>query len=114
VDVTPLASWVLLAIGTLAVVFSVIGILAAPNPYQRLHYMGPAATAGVVTIVAAIVVRESVSQLGVKAILTGGFLFVMNPLLAHATARALRAHEHGQWQPKPEENIPVAGAEEPR
>jgi multisubunit Na+/H+ antiporter MnhG subunit len=42
------------------------------------------------------VLRESLSQAGIKAILTAALLIVASPVLAHATARALyiRQRDH--------------------
>lgn len=104
---------ILLGLGVAACALTAIGLWLAPNVYQRLHFMAAAGTIGVISIVAAIVVRESVSQLGIKAILTGVALVLMNPVLAHATARACRIHEHGQWPAQPEERIPVVRGEGP-
>jgi multicomponent Na+:H+ antiporter subunit G len=103
----------LLATGVMACALTVIGLLRAPNVYQRLHYSAVAATVGIVAIVAALLVREGGSQLGIKAILTGIVVILMNPVLAHATARAFRIHEQGQWPPKAEERVPVIRGEGP-
>ena len=88
---------VLLAIGAAAVVLSVIGVLAPGTVYRRLHYLAPAATIGVVAIAVAIVWAEGFGQMGIKALLTGAVLFIMNPILTHATARGARTHERGRW-----------------
>jgi multisubunit Na+/H+ antiporter MnhG subunit len=42
-----------------------------------------------------------------KAILTAAFLLVSGPMLAHATARSARIHDHGDWEARPEEGIEV-------
>ena len=89
---------VLLGIAFLAVLLTSAGMVVCGDVYRRLHYLAPAATVGVVAVAAAMVVREGLSQAGIKAILTGGVLFVMNPILTHATARAARIHQHGKWQ----------------
>ena len=39
------------------------------RPYDRLHYLGPAATLGPVLIVAAVLVRHSSAQACIKAVL---------------------------------------------
>jgi multicomponent Na+:H+ antiporter subunit G len=98
----------LLALGVAACAFTAIGIWAAPNVYQRLHYVAVAATLGIAAIVTALVVREGVSQLGIKAMLTGIVVILMNPVLSHATARAYRIHRHGRWTPEGNERVPMA------
>ena len=95
----------LLAVGLLSGAIASIGVLTAANVYQRLHNMGIAATVGVAAIVAAVVVREGVSQIGIKALLVGIILLFMNPILTHATARAARVHEHGKWEPGKGERV---------
>ncbi len=107
----PLAVWILLAIAVAATALSALGILLVPDVFERLHFMAPAATVGVAALAAAVVVQESLSQAGIKAILTALVVFAMNPVLTHATARAIRIHQHGQWGPAPEEHIEVAGTE---
>jgi multicomponent Na+:H+ antiporter subunit G len=87
----------LLAIASLAAALSAIGILAPGSVYRRLHYLAPAATIGVAAVALAIVLAEGFGQMGIKALLTGAVLFVMNPILTHATARGARNHERGRW-----------------
>lgn len=87
----------LLAVAALSVALSAIGVLAPGTVYRRLHYLAPAATIGVAAVALAIVIAEGFHQAGIKAILTGAVLFVMNPILTHATARGARTHERGRW-----------------
>jgi multicomponent Na+:H+ antiporter subunit G len=87
----------LLTIAAGAVLLSAIGVLAPGTVYRRLHYLAPAATIGVVAVAIAIVWVEGFGQMGIKALLTGAVLFVMNPILTHATARGARTHERGRW-----------------
>jgi multicomponent Na+:H+ antiporter subunit G len=88
----------LLAIAVASTALSAAGVLLARNVYQRLHFLAPAATVGVVAVAAAILVREGLGQAGIKAAIAGAVLFVMNPILTHATARAARVHERGRWE----------------
>lgn len=73
-----------------------IGVLVMDNAFDKLHYLGPAAIVGPLAVAAAVVVRESLSESGIKAILTAALLIVASPVLAHATARALyiRQRDH--------------------
>ncbi len=88
---------VLLAIGVAAAALTAIGVLVSGNVYQRLHYLAPVGTVGVGAVAAAIVVQEGLDQAGIKAVVTAAVLFVANPILTHATARAVRVHERGHW-----------------
>ena len=75
----------------------VVGVLVMRSAYDRLHYTAPATALGPLAIAAAIVVRESFNQAGIKAVLVAVVLLLTNPVLTHATARAARVREHGQW-----------------
>jgi multisubunit Na+/H+ antiporter MnhG subunit len=46
-------------------------------------------------------IHDGFSQSGVKAVIAASILFVMNPILTHATARAARVNERGHWEPDP-------------
>lgn len=72
-----------------------LGLLAMRNAFDRLHYLGPAATLGPVLLGAAVLVRHSSAQACIKVVLLVGLLLVINPVLAHATARAARIRETG-------------------
>lgn len=89
---------ILLAAAAGSALLTALGVLFSRDVYQRLHFLAPAATIGVVSVAAAIVLREGLDQAGIKAILTGVVLFVMNPVLTHATARAARVHQRGRWE----------------
>ena len=81
-------SGALVIAGVVVLAFACAGVLAMPNALARLHY-AQVATLGAVLVVAAVLVRDGASLIGVKAVLTGAFLFATAPVLAHATARAI-------------------------
>jgi multicomponent Na+:H+ antiporter subunit G len=58
---------------------------------------------GVVAIAAAVVLEERLSAAGIKAVLVALVLVVTNPVLGHATARAARIRQFGQWTVREEE-----------
>ena len=91
------AATVLLACGCSLQVIALIGLAVMRNAYDRLHYVGLCGY-GALLIGVAILVRESFSLIGDKALLSGGILMLFGPVLAHATARSLRVREHGDWQ----------------
>jgi multisubunit Na+/H+ antiporter MnhG subunit len=55
---------------------------------DRLHYTG-AGTVAALLLVAAVLVRDSFSLIGDKAILLGAFVLVSAPVLTHFTAQAI-------------------------
>lgn len=88
---------VLLAGGCSLQLLAVLGLAVMRDAYDRLHYVGLAGY-GAVLVAAAILVRESFSLIGDKALATGLLVVVIGPLLVHTTARSLRVREHGSWQ----------------
>jgi multisubunit Na+/H+ antiporter MnhG subunit len=71
-------------------------VLLMRNAFDRLHYSSAATTVGPMLIGAAVLVRESVSAGGLQTIAIVALLFLLNPVVLIATARAARrieAHE---------------------
>ena len=94
---TELAVAALLTLGVAVTWLSCLGVLLMRDPYDRLHYTAPASVLAPVPIAAAVVVTEGLSAAGIKALLVAFVLVATNPVLGHATARAARIRERGQW-----------------
>lgn len=88
---------VLLGLGVGSALLSAVGLLATRNPYDQLHFTGPATVIGPVAIAAAVLVEEPLSSAGVKAVLIALVMLATGPVLIHATARAARVRERGRW-----------------
>ena len=93
----------LLTLAALVALGSVVGLVAARDDLDRLHFLAPASVASPVLVAAAVVAREAFDGRAVKALLVAGFFLVLNPILSQATARAQRVREHGDWRLTPEE-----------
>lgn len=92
--------WGLLAVGVAAQLVGVVGILVAPDVYDRLHFTGPASIFGPFALALAIVIEEGpTSQAGLKSILVALLLLALSPVLVHATARAAFVRERGGLAP---------------
>jgi monovalent cation/proton antiporter MnhG/PhaG subunit len=100
--------WILLTVGMAAFLLTSVGMVLSRDVYKCIQYTYPAATVGLVAVVAAIVIHKSISQAGIKAIVTGLIVFWVNPALSHATARAARVRQFGDWTPSEKENIQLA------
>ncbi len=95
-----------LLLGAVAVELAcALALLVVKDSFDRLHFLGPAATLGPVLVVTALVVENALSTNGVKAILAGGLLLLTGPILTHATARAARVRQFGHWEPLPFEEV---------
>lgn len=96
---------VLLAVAAGAALLSSLGILMLRDFYERLHYMGPTGSLGAAAIVASLLLNGSLSSASVKVIMVGVLLVISNSVLTHATARAGRIHQLGDWKPQKGEDI---------
>ena len=85
-----LAVDVLLGLGVAAELLCVVGVLVMRTTLDRLHFTGAATTVPAVLVLVAVLVREHLSAAGLQAIATVGLLFLTNPVLVIATARAAR------------------------
>jgi multicomponent Na+:H+ antiporter subunit G len=83
---------VLLVAGTALALFAGLGVLLMREPLDRLHYAG-AAVPAILLIAAAVVVRDSFSLIGGRAIAIAVLALVSSPVLTHATARVIHQRE---------------------
>ncbi|HEX8134128.1 MAG TPA: monovalent cation/H(+) antiporter subunit G [Actinomycetes bacterium] len=95
----------LLVVGVGVTLACCVGVLVMRDAYDRLHYTAPAATIAPLAIAAAIVLQERLSAAGIKALLVALALLVTNPVLTHATARAARIRQLGEWTVQEGEHV---------
>jgi multicomponent Na+:H+ antiporter subunit G len=98
-----LAVLALLALGVGVTLLSCLGVLVMRDAYDRLHYTAPAGVLAPLVIAAAVVLEERLSAAGIKAVLVALVLVTTNPVLGHATARAARIRQFGEWRVREEE-----------
>jgi monovalent cation/proton antiporter MnhG/PhaG subunit len=110
VSVGDVAVAVLLAVGVASALMGALGLLATRDPYDQLHFTGPATVIGPIALAAAVLVEEPLSSAGIKAVLIALVMVATGPILLHATARSARIRERGRWVVLPEE---LEGKEEP-
>jgi multicomponent Na+:H+ antiporter subunit G len=97
VSFSHIVATVLLVLGVALQLFAVLGLMVMRNVFDRLHYVGLAGY-GALLVGIAILVRESWSLIGDKALATGAVLVLVGPVLVHATMRSLRTRERGDWR----------------
>lgn len=102
-SVGDLAVAVLLALGVGSALMGALGLLASRDPYDQLHFTGPATVIGPVALAAAVLVEEPLSSAGIKAVLVAVIMLATGPVLIQATARAARVRERGRWVVLPDE-----------
>jgi multicomponent Na+:H+ antiporter subunit G len=92
---------VLLALAVLTVAASAIGLVVMPDAYSRLHYVTPAAVVAPVLVALAVFVAEGLDENTGETVLALVFMVIAAPFLSHATIRAIRVRETGDWRGHP-------------
>lgn len=95
---TSIAADVLLGLAVLLVAGSSVGILVMRDVYQKLHYVTPAALVAPVFVGLAIIVRSGWSSNSLQTGLALIFMVIAAPAMSHATIRAARIRESGDWR----------------
>ena len=78
----------LLIAGVAVELLACTGVVLMRDALDRLHYTG-AGTVAALLIAAAVLVRDSFSLIGNKALLLAAFVLVTGPVLTHYTAQAI-------------------------
>jgi monovalent cation/proton antiporter MnhG/PhaG subunit len=86
-----LAIDVLVAAGVAGELLCCLGLVLMRDVFDRLHYAMASTAVPPFLIAAAVVVEEDWTQPGINALVIAVALFLINPVLATATARAARA-----------------------
>ena len=103
---------VLLGLAVVTVLGASVGVLVMRDAYAKLHYVTPAALVAPVLVALAIFVQAGLYENTGETFLALAFMVIAGPYLSHATIRALRIREQGDWRLRPhlresgEENEP--------
>ena len=82
------ASWALLISGSVLIIIGAIGIIRMPDVFCRMHAAGIIDTSGAGLVLAGLILQAGFTQVTVKLILIGAFLFFTSPTTTHALAGA--------------------------
>jgi multisubunit Na+/H+ antiporter MnhG subunit len=72
-----------------------------PDAYARLHYVTPAAVVAPVLVALAVFVTEGLDENTGETVVALVFMIAAAPFLSHATIRAIRVREAGDWRGRP-------------
>ena len=87
---------VLVASGVAGELLCCFGLVVMRDVFDRIHFAMASTTLPPFLIAAAVIVEEDWAQPGINALVIAGVLFLFNPMIAHATARAARTRRFGQ------------------
>jgi multisubunit Na+/H+ antiporter MnhG subunit len=91
---------VLLGLAVLTVASASLGVLLMRDAYQKLHFVTPAALIAPFLVALAVLVQTGLYQNTGETCLALVFMVIAGPYLSHATMRALRVRERGDWRAK--------------
>lgn len=96
-------SVILLCTGGGLAVVATLGVTVMRDWQDRAHYAG-LSSFGVFLISLSVLVRESFSVIGNKALITGVVLLFAGPVMVHVTLRSGRTRTLGDWRRNIEED----------
>ena len=82
------ASWIFLAGGALFSVIGGIGMLRMPDFYTRMHAASVTDTAGMILMLAGLMLQAGLTLVTAKLVFVMLFLLITSPTATHALARA--------------------------
>ena len=94
-----IAADVLLGAAVLIVAGASVGVLLMRDAYQKLHFVTPAALVAPFLVALAVLVQMGWDENSGETCLALFFLVIAGPYLSHATMRAIRVRETGDWRP---------------
>jgi len=97
----------LLTVAVLVVAASALGVLIMPNASARLHYVTPAAVVAPVLVMLAVFVTEGLNENTGETVVALFFMIAAAPFLSHATIRAIRVREEGDWRGDQPDSAPA-------
>jgi multisubunit Na+/H+ antiporter MnhG subunit len=89
---------VILATAVAVVFASAAGLVAMRDTYQKLHYVAPIALIAPFLLGVAVLVRSGWTENSALTWLALLFVGIAGPFLSHATIRAARVRQTGDWR----------------
>lgn len=101
-----LSSIFLFLAAAIALIFT-IGLAVMRDPFQKLHFSAPIVCFCPLFISVAVFLENADPAARIKVVMISVMLFLMNSVLTHATSKAVRIREAGQWPVQIKEGIPL-------
>jgi multisubunit Na+/H+ antiporter MnhG subunit len=112
VIVKDIFSDILLGLAVLIVLASSIGVLLMRDAYAKLHFVTPAGLVAPALVVLAVLVQHGLYEMTGEAFLALFFMILAGPFLSHATIRAIRVRETGDWRAARRGQVPAGEKEQ--
>jgi multicomponent Na+:H+ antiporter subunit G len=89
---------VLLGLAVAIVLASSAGVLLMRGVYNKLHFVTPPALVAPALVTMAVLVHAGFSAATTEVLVALLFMVIAGPFLTHATIRAARVREQGDWR----------------
>ena len=89
---------ILLGLAVVIAFASAAGVLVMPDASQKLHFVAPAALAAPLLVALAIMVQHGLQVDTGESFVALLFMVIAGPFISHATIRAIRVREKGDWR----------------
>jgi multicomponent Na+:H+ antiporter subunit G len=89
----------LLGLAVVIALASSAGVLVMRGAYDKLHFVTPVALVAPVLVALAVLVHAGFSATTGETLLALLFMVITGPFLSHATIRAARVRDKGDWRP---------------
>ena len=103
---------ILLGLAVLIVAGASLGVLLMRDAYQKLHFVTPAALVAPLLVALAILAQVGVYENTGETFLALLFMMIAGPFLSHATMRAIRVREKGDWRLRKHTKVPAGEKEQ--
>jgi multisubunit Na+/H+ antiporter MnhG subunit len=103
---------ILLGTAVLVVAGASVGVLVMRDASQKLHFVTPAALVAPALVALAILVQVGAYENAGESFLALLFMVISGPFLSHATIRAIRVREKGDWRPAKKAEVPAGEKEQ--
>jgi multisubunit Na+/H+ antiporter MnhG subunit len=97
--VKQVAADVCLAGAVFLVLTSSLGVLLMRTPVDKVHFVTPVTVVAPILVAMAVIIRMGWYENSAMTWLALFFMTATGPFLSHATVRAMRIREAGDWRP---------------
>jgi multicomponent Na+:H+ antiporter subunit G len=87
-----------LGLAALVVLGAAVGVVVMPDAYAKLHFVTPVTVVAPALVALAVLVQSGLDENSGQTVLALAFLMIGGPFLSHATIRAIRVRETGDWR----------------
>ena len=87
----------LMTVGLLFMIVAAVGMIRLPDVYTRSHAVALTDSLGAVFLLAGLAVQQGFSPNALRILVVLALLYILNPVIAHATIRAARRSGVKPW-----------------